>query len=320
MTEREESQTKFENLDGAEAGQVDAKADPELVEAPAGGPPELPPGEAIGDFPTDDAASVENSEGPPAIIESSVPIAIESSPGQRSPIELGLAEADGGFRPRQPLVPVQIPNRLSAGVQLPEAGLTVIPVSSAGPSLAGEGAVDGSVVIYPNTTTDSDTVVKPTTFGVAVDTLLRSKRSPQQLSYRLAMPSGATLRASKGQPGGLEVLEQNVAVGLVPPPSAHDAAGQAVPLSMSVSGNVITLAVASDAREYEYPIAVDPEFNTGTDTTLGKRTWSFSESGGGWAYSEVECCGHEMSLYHDTSNHAGEWGQLYYQTTGDSKI
>jgi hypothetical protein len=54
-----------------------------LIDEPAGGPPKLPAGESITSFPTVDTAQVDLGGGQHGVIESLVPIAVESAPGQR---------------------------------------------------------------------------------------------------------------------------------------------------------------------------------------------------------------------------------------------
>jgi hypothetical protein len=49
--------------------------------------------------------------------------------------------------------------------------VSLTPLGAQGVSLGGsEGAVDGASVLYANTQTDADTLVKPTTSGFEMDT------------------------------------------------------------------------------------------------------------------------------------------------------
>jgi streptogramin lyase len=277
---REESLTKFEGLNSERAVKLADEAFPKLVDEPAGGPPSLPAGQSITGYLSDHAASVDIGGGKQAVLESFEPIAIETAPGQRTPIDLGLTEEGSLFQPTTPAVEVSIPKRLSDGVQLPNVGVSLTPVNGAGSALNGsDGVVDGATVFYANTQTDMDSLVKPTTEGFAADTLLRSGESPQQLFFRVGLPAGASLVAAKDGSGGVEVVKEGETIAAVLPPGAQDAAGTVVPVSMSVSGDTLVLSVADHAAEYQYPVEVDPEVS-GKDVQLTKEgskrsNWEF---------------------------------------------
>jgi hypothetical protein len=175
---REASRTKFENLNTEQAGKVAGEAFPGLVNTPAGGPPRLPTGQKIVGFPSDSIAQVDLGGGKRGVIEATEPMAVQSSSGQRTPIDLSLSQVGNVFEPATPAVGVSIPQRLSAGVQLPVLNVSLTPVDAHGSPLGGsEGALTGAGVMYANTQTDSDTLVKPTTGGFEADTLLRSVES-----------------------------------------------------------------------------------------------------------------------------------------------
>ena len=125
---REESQTKYEGLSAEEAVKLAGEVFPEVMDRPAGGLPQLPAGQTITGYPEDDAAQVDFGEGKRGVIESTEPIAVEGSSGQRVPVDLGLVEAGGGFQPVTPVVGVLIPKRLSEGVGIPGIGVSLTPV------------------------------------------------------------------------------------------------------------------------------------------------------------------------------------------------
>jgi hypothetical protein len=114
---REESQTKYQDLDSEQAAKLAGEAFPGVMDHPAGGPPKLPAGQQIMAFPSDNLASVDLGDGKHGVIESLAPMAVEAS-GQRVPVDLSLAEAGDAFHPKTPLVGVTIPKRLGEGVHL----------------------------------------------------------------------------------------------------------------------------------------------------------------------------------------------------------
>ena len=277
---REASRTTFEGLNAGQAASLDGEAFPAVVDGLAGGPPKLPAGLSIVGYPTDNAAQVALPEGKHAVLESMAPIALETPGGGHVPVDLGLSEAGGAFEPKTPVIGVRIPKQLSAGVSLGSTGVSLTPVDEHGVALGGsEGALDGASVLYTNTQTDMDSLVKPTTAGFEADTLLRSVDSPQQLFFKVGLPAGASLVQAKDGSGAVEVVKEGVAIATVLPPAAQDAAGTAVSVLMSVSGDTLALTVADHAAEYQYPVEVDPEV-TGKDVQLTKEgskrsNWEF---------------------------------------------
>jgi hypothetical protein len=321
VAKREASRTEFEGLDAEQAAKLAGEAFPKLVDEPAGGPPKLPAGQSITSYVSDNAALLDLGKGKHGVLESLAPIALETSGGGQVPVDLGLSETGGAFESKTPVVGVRIPKSLGEGVQLPGVGVSLTPVDGSGVPLGGsDGVLDGSSVLFANTRTDMDSLVKPTTDGFAADTLLRSVESPQQVFFRVGLPAGASLVAAKDGSGNVEVVKEDVAIATILPPGAHDAAGTAVPVSMSVAGDTLVLNVDDHAGEHLYPIEVDP---TIIDNQLvesnGERThwqWHAEPTGD---FKEVR-----GSNYLETQG-AGEyaeknWAAWAYETHGDSKI
>ena len=187
--------------------------DPNLVDEPAGGPPKLPAGERVADFPSDYAMSVASSGGGRELRETLEPVAFEAAPGQRTSIDLGLTETEGAFQPKTALAPVRIPKHLNEGASLSEAGVSLTPVNEQGATLAGEGVLDGASVFYGDSedasagVVDIDTLVKPSTFGLMMETVLRSQRSPSRLFFKVALPEGATIEQASAGSGLVSVVQ-----------------------------------------------------------------------------------------------------------------
>ncbi|HXA55406.1 MAG TPA: hypothetical protein VNV37_11095, partial [Solirubrobacteraceae bacterium] len=256
---REESRLKFSGLNTEQAAAADAESFPEVIDHPVGGPPPLPAGGQVLGYASTNAAELALPGGKSAVVESMQPMAVETSPGDRLPVDLSLSEVGGGYESVRPVVGVVVPRRSSGGVQLPEAGLSLTAVDVQGSPLGGaEGVDEGGSVVYANTQTDTDTIVKPTTAGFDADTVLRSVDSPGQLYFRVGLPEGASLVQAQGM-GQVSVLEGGQRIAVVRAPSAVDAAGTLVPVSMSVEGDLLVLSVSVSPEDDEWPIMVDPE-------------------------------------------------------------
>jgi RHS repeat-associated protein len=321
---REESRTKFEGLSSERAGKVDGEAFPEAIDRPAGTLPPLPAGQRVVGYPADNAAQVDLGGGRHGVIESTEQLAIESSPGRREPLDLGLAEAGGGFEPVRSSAGVRVPKQLANGVQLATSGVSLTPVDASGAALSGsEGTVDGATVLYANTQTDADTVVKSTAAGFEEDTLLRSVSSPSQLSFRVGLPVGASVISGRDGSGNVDVVDEGAVIAVVLAPSARDAEGVVVPVSTSVSGDTLHVQVDQSAGSYRYPIVVDPTVESIEGRILYRQTWGFfTENASVFQVAEVEGLSgnHYVQDVVSKSVKAGERAFFYYPTQGESRI
>ncbi len=322
---REVSASSYENLSPPEAEKVAQEAFPALIDDPAGGLPTLPAGQSYNGFVGAYDARVDLGGGEQGILESLAPMATEGPSGSLAAIDLGLRDVGDAVEAVNPLVPVRLPKRLSEGAQISGLGLSMTPVtptdgqSSGGqgaPLGGSEGTVDGASVFFANTQTDSDTVAKLSMFGFSLETLLRSARSPEQLSFQVGLPLGASLVAASNDMGVVQVVKEGVPIASISAPAAHDAAGVFVPTMVSVSGDVFTVTVPRKDGSYLYPISVDPEFNTVVDKTLNEKAWIFTHGGN---FSSYEKPAGFIGIDSETYS-KGQWGAFNYVTKGDSKI
>jgi len=331
---REASETAYEGLN-AEAGEkLAGETYPRLIEEAAGGPPPLDASEVFEGFATDNAMQVLH-EGKHAIVESLQPIALDT-PSGRVPIDLSLREAGGGFEPTTPDAGarVRIGKRLGEGATLSDVGVSLTPVDEHGSALEGEGAPDHAGVFYGDSEAsnagvhDLDTFVKPLTFGFMMESVLRSKRSPQKLFFKVGLPEGASL-VQDGS-GAVRVMDAGQPIAQFAVPAARDAEGRFVPLALSASGDIVAVTVARSPGEYKYPLIVDP-FGTAEDTQLtganaptnwhfctsvspncNHTEWPFASSGWGRTGG--------LSDYPEGSYGPGSFAEFIYKTQGESKI
>jgi RHS repeat-associated protein len=319
VVEREASGTMFSGLTAAKAIALAREVFPKALDAPAGGLPKLGGVRKIVGFPSDHAASLVLNDGKHALVESLSPIAVKSSSGGRVPIDLNLTATNGGFEPMRAMIGVHIPRRLAEGVQLGGSGVSLTPMGGSGTPVAGaEGRVAGASVVYASTLADADTLIKPAALGFEADTLLRSVRSPERIAYRVGMPSSARL-VQDATTRVVRVVDRGETVATVLPPSATDAAGTPVPVSMSASGDVLTLHVKHSDGKYRYPILVDPYIGVhgiglnGESTnwvflTNNKNRWSAT-----WEPSYI-------ALNGPAEFNNAEYGIISNTTQGDSAI
>jgi RHS repeat-associated protein len=326
---REESQTKYEDLGSEQAARLAGEAFPGVVDYPVGGPPSLPAGARSGGFVDGYAERVESSGGSHAVVQSSVPIATRAGAGEWIPVNLDVSEVNGAFSVVNPVTGIDIPRHLGEGTSLVDSGVSLTPVSSSGAVVGGsEGVVDGSVVFYggAGAGSDVDGLVKPTVFGFDEDAVLRGADSPEQLAYRVGLPAGASLVQATS--GVVQVVDEGSVMAELLVPSAADAAGSVVPVSVSVSGDIVTLTVAHHSGSYDYPIEVDP---TVIDkhlvyTALQYSGWSFyTPEPESFSFIESVGSGGSESYLAQASEiphppTGADWSYIYYLTQGASQI
>jgi hypothetical protein len=211
------------------------------------------------------AEGTENQDEGSTLMSSSVPLRVEASPGNYEPLDLQLEHSEGELRTANPLVKVGIPSELGEGVALPESG---VQINLVGAPEGRSPSTTHDVAFYPNVAEDSDLVVAPTPTGVEEFSQLRSADAPRSITFNLNLPTGASLLETED--GGAEVRDNGEMLIDVPSPTANDATGSEVPVSLSVSGHSLTLRVSPD-QSAMYPVLVDPLFQTYTWQTSKTR-------------------------------------------------
>ena len=329
---REESQTKDSGLGAEAAEHADGEAYPALINDAAGGP-RLSSGEQIAGLPSDFAVSASGGSGGREVREAVEPIAMQDASGARVPIDLGLSDHGGAFAPITALAPVLISKRLSQGASLADAGVSLTPVDESGAPLPGEGVIDGATVFYADTevaaagVTDVDTIVKPLTFGLEMQTSLRSDRAPAKLYFKVRLPEGAKLVEEPS--GSVNVVSGEAKLAVIFAPSAQDAQGTAVPTSMSLDGDTLVVTVEHPAGAYAYPIMVDPRYEYYAseftwDTQVNKNgvratNWHFEANGSLITGLENEG-GQGWTIKISGSHGEHELGDMVYTTKKESHV
>jgi len=255
-------------------------------------------------------ALVSDEDGESAILNSSVPVQSDLGGEGKEPVDLALEQSGNSFVPRNPLTKIEFPDSAEEPIQL-ESGVEVDLPASDDHGAVSLGAMN---LFYPETETATDTLVSPKAKGVEVFEQLRSPESPERFSFALSLPKEATLRPN--ETGGAEIIgSTGGALGEVPPPSATDAQGAAVPVSMTVQGDSLILEVSHRSGEVAYPILLDPEYVTAT-TSFGE--WSASLNSGyeyylnnNWSSLDAISRGH---YFYPAYTH-GQWAYGAYGQT-----
>ena len=258
-------------LDRAEAEELLTAVFPSALEEPAG----MFNGELeIEDFHSDHVAVVDppTPESSPGLLTSLLPLRTEGAEGEKEAVDLELERAEGEVDPANPLVEVEIPTELSEGIGLPESNVGI--ELAGGSSERSASVVQGSATFYPNVAPDTDLAVAPTPTGVETFAQLRTAEAPQTQTYHLSLPAGASLKATPE--GGAEITQGGELLVVVPPPSAIDAEGSEVPVTLTVADSSISLQVEPQP-EAAYPLLVDPVYESYTWMNSNNNTGIYSD-------------------------------------------
>jgi streptogramin lyase len=216
-----------------------------------------PPEAAVEEGPAAPEGSGRGQISHATLLDSTIPLKTEGPSGGSEAVDLSLEHVEGELQSSNPLVEVGVPQELGEGIDLPEVGVHVSVADMAQDRTPS--TIDNSIAAYPNVAADTDLAVAPTPTGFETLTQLRSDEAPHSQTFNLSMPEGAQLIASEN--GGAEVKRGGETLVGIDPPTAIDATGAEVPVSLEVSGNSLTLHVELDETE-NLPVLVDPLFQT----------------------------------------------------------
>ncbi len=283
-------------LNRAEAGELLTAVFGSVLQGAAGVFDELEVDDLHGDhvavIAPDDQPEINGSPSDhPTLLESAVPLRAQDESGKVNPIDLSLESSEGELQSANPLVEVGIPFQLGDGISLPETGVEIDLPGVLDRSVS---MTEDATALYPNVAEDSDFVVAPTPEGVETFSQLRSADTPRIQTYELTLPQGARLKETSD--GGAEVLDDEEPIMEVPAPTAIDAEGGSVPVSLKVDGNSLIIATTPDI-DTAYPILVDPYFQVYTFGQTGAQGkpdftgWSaFNTNSGAFATSISAWC------------------------------
>lgn len=210
-------------------------------------------------------AAVINPAGPRdrSLIVSSSPLRTED--GKLPDPALHLSSGD--FSPAEALVPVTIPKDVSEPIELDGTGLAIgfEGTRSNAPEASAIGTSENddsdSLALYPNAYRDTDIAVAAIPQGVETFAHVRSAEGPERFVMDLDVPDGAELVA--GADGGAEInSDEGDGQITIYAPTAVDAQGAEVPVTMTVDGKSLVIDVPHRGKDLAYPLLVDPVIDT----------------------------------------------------------
>ncbi|HYN47730.1 MAG TPA: DUF2599 domain-containing protein, partial [Candidatus Nanopelagicales bacterium] len=127
-----------------------------------------------------------------------------------------------------------------------------------GSAAASEGTVAGeSVRVFDHRNGASSVPLVKDDGSVQILTIIAEAGAPEEYSYALGVPDGASLAVAKD--GAVRITgADDEFIGGVAPAWAVDAKGAAVPTRYEVAGTTLTQVIDHDGGEFSYPIVADP--------------------------------------------------------------
>ncbi len=187
------------------------------------------------------------------LLRSTSPVAIPAGRARPFALALDMHQSVAGFAPSHPAVPFTAPTDLASGIQIPG----MFSVRPAEHRSSGSPRVIGDRVFYANSGTDTDFAVQPQPQGFEALWYLRSARSSLRQSLDFELPAGMVLRASSRLRGAVEIDRGRSRLGMVAPPTIHDADGVSVQGAYEVQGSRLTVRI-NPGQDVRYPLEVDP--------------------------------------------------------------
>ncbi|HEX6204906.1 MAG TPA: DUF6531 domain-containing protein [Solirubrobacterales bacterium] len=262
-------------------------------------------------------------DGEKALLESEVPLRAPEEDGDLHKVELGLEETRAGYEPANPLVDLSLPDSAQDPIGIGDEGLAITPVGTDATVATPIGEED---LLLPATHEDTSLLLSPIAGGLELSAMLASRNSPQELTFDVSLPQGASLRAAES--GGAEVVgADGEPTATITAPHAVDAQGTEVPAALAVEGNRLSILVPHQGLDVAYPLFVDPEINESFNggSNLGYWNWAWSGVAGAEDYigrtSCIVTCWGSGLYVRARSNFtypAGSWGRWWFTPQGST--
>jgi YD repeat-containing protein len=273
-----------------------------------------------------DRDKASDEERKPRMVVSTLPLRVKNRDGQLAPLSTDVTESTPGeLRPENALTEILVNRDLREGIEFPGTGVVV---RATGGYLDQPATVRKNSVFWANVQTDTDLVVNMLPDGVETFDVLRSRQSPEMLSYEVELPEGGSL----GLDDGTQAISINDKEGKnvvrIGPPIATDADGTEVATHWVVKGTVLQIAVDHRLADVRYPVLVDPyyvvdQLSWSTDSGIDFRGWSWTESNpNALVHAYDSGIGHGLNIYLPAglTTPANLWGLWEFKAPGDTYV
>ncbi|HTU39967.1 MAG TPA: LamG-like jellyroll fold domain-containing protein [Acidimicrobiales bacterium] len=332
---REQSHTAFAQQTDAEALQTVTDEFPEAVKDPKDGGA-IGKGDHVVRYLREDHAAIvvsgdEDAKGArkrrKRLVVSTLPLRAENGKGEDSPVSTDIVRTpSNSLKAENPLVDVTVDADLRSGIVFGKAGAGLRPT---GIDLGAPTSVKDGRAFWGNVALDTDFLVHMLPDGVETFDVLRSRRSPERLSFDVLVPEGGAVMIDDDFKG-LKVTDRDGNdVMRVAPPMAGDADGRLVRSRWVLHGTVAQIEVDHRSADVHYPVIVDPAVSVDqrywdTNASMSFGGWFFNESNPG-ALSRLAGTGAwgrglNIWLPANLTPPAGLWGVYYFKAPGDTFV
>ncbi len=251
-----------------------AETFPALVAPVAAGGVAGRPGERVLGYPADNIARVATERGAKLVI-STRPLRTLAPDGSSKPVDVSLAQtAAGAFAPRNAPFALTIATSAAKGFAIGPGARRQVMVTPLGVDPAAAVVLGPGALVVADSHPEVDTVLRPTGSGLETFEQIRGPAATERFTYHLGLVAGQALAERDGV---ARVTQDGRTVLRVSAPIARDAAGAAVPIELTASGNVLVVTVRHRGGGFSYPIAADPEWESAYDWSrqagIGTEGW-----------------------------------------------
>jgi RHS repeat-associated protein len=241
------------------------------LEAASAPPLDVPAGWQVLKHVGEHGAVLVSPTGEHRYVDSPVPLVVTSANGERSPLDLELEGDADGWVPKNAAADVSLPAQLSDGLAVGDSGVKLFVPGSAGAD--GSKVPGQDAVIYSDAVAgaDADFAAAPTAGGLETFIQVRSPAAAESSELRLDLPVGASL-VQDPVSRTIAVVRDGRAFLMVLPPTGVDAQGEPVEVTMTVTGDSITLHYPHRDKDLAYPLAIDPAI---IETSVATDTWAW---------------------------------------------
>jgi DNA-binding beta-propeller fold protein YncE len=144
-------------------------------------------------------------------------------------------------------------------IESPEGTTTITPVVA--PTSSSTTVSEGVAGVAANTSREADSLIRPEYNGVQTFQDIRSAESPERYSWTVHVGAHQHLHLVNSTQAEVS-YEDGTTAFLITAQGAHDPTGKAVPTSLEVEGNILTLRVEIHSASFVYPILAGAGWET----------------------------------------------------------
>jgi RHS repeat-associated protein len=290
--ERERSQTAYLNTDSADSETLMQNTFADEFPLVAEDPTQIPDPAKVEGYIGDRAARID-PPGPkrPYVLTSNYPLRVKDDSGKLKPLDFELQREGNSYAPANTAQDVALPADPSGSLRLPDVGVGIKlqspPTQQAKTEVVKDDDGENKKLFAHEVAPDTDALVTPSLNGIEQLLQLRGPDAPTTFTYAVSMqPQDQLRQAGEGE---LQVFRDDKPVAKITAPTAVDAQGNDVPVTLKPTAGGFEVLVDYHSQDVAWPLLVDPGFDyVSTPSNFGYGWW-YIETSPGAPYTAASC-------------------------------